>query len=67
MDEKESDIYLNYRDLYIFLFEVESSCILKKHWLLIEFMLYQQYFKSERYSLQSEPNKFLSNKLRWFY
>ena len=66
MDEKESDFYLNYQDLHIFHFEVESSRVLKKHGLLIEFMLYQQYFKGGRYSLQSELNKFLSNK-PWFY
>jgi hypothetical protein len=67
MDEKQSDFYLNCQDLHIFLFEVESDCALKKHWLLIEFTLYQHYFKGERYSLWSEPNKFLSIKLRWFY
>jgi len=29
MDEKESDFYLNYQDLHIFHFEVESSRVLK--------------------------------------
>jgi hypothetical protein len=47
-------------------FEVELGCVLKKHLLLIEIVLCQQYFKGERYSLYSEL-KFLPIKLEWFY